>query len=391
MSNPKILIGLKLLLFAVLLLVGFTLAAYKPLWNDEVYTQVASVSRSSYGQIISGHVGEGNVSPLFYLLQKSFQNIIHYSAPADWHTGWSDNGLKERLLLRVMPVVFMSAAIAGIFYFFSRNYSLWTGILALFLALSTSMTWGYWAEARPYALWVYLTAMQSIVFLRIFQKDGGKNNAWAFLSVLHILLALTVVFALPQILLVSLILGFSFRRKWSDYVLLTVIPAAVCLYYYALTPKYPFWLEFNFEQYVRAGISRDRLYILALFALLLLGQGLIQNRKWGRDWIKPAAKEAITYFIFTLGMIASVGVTVLLFKLLESPRGTGFPVSDRYFIHLAPVGIIATTLLARESVSVLRHNRWLKIVFVIAAAYFFLARFLRVLPEIAGYYPLLFK
>jgi len=71
----------------ICLAIGFKLAYDKPLWNDEIYTLVSSVSRVSYLDILLGRVKEGNNCPLFYVIQKGICDIARYSIPAPWLKG----------------------------------------------------------------------------------------------------------------------------------------------------------------------------------------------------------------------------------------------------------------------------------------------------------------
>ena len=70
------------LLFIILLTVGTSLAKYKPLWTDEIYSQVRSIEKLSYGAILLGPPGEGNTCPFFYLIQKTICDIFHYKVHA---------------------------------------------------------------------------------------------------------------------------------------------------------------------------------------------------------------------------------------------------------------------------------------------------------------------
>ena len=83
--NKKLILSMCIVLL-FLFGIGFGLCKYRPLWNDEIYTQMASVSGHSYSQIWLGHVGEGSSSPLFYVMQKAICGMLKYSTPEQWKT-----------------------------------------------------------------------------------------------------------------------------------------------------------------------------------------------------------------------------------------------------------------------------------------------------------------
>lgn len=372
--------------FTILLCIGFRLASQKPLWNDEIYSQIASVENLSPLQMVMGHIGEGNACPLFYLSQKFICSISQYHSPVEWQKGtsaWDFDRPLDRIVLRIGPVVMTALAMSLIFYFFSQSYSWTTAGLSLFLSLSSGMLWQYWAEARPYSLWMLLTAIQVILFLRIQSEEKQNVKLLNTLAVVHVLLSLTVVLSLPQILLVTCLLWLYGIRDPKGFVFLLIVPTAIALIYFFISPHYPFGLIFSVEQYLRANISRDRLYVMCLFGLSV---GLCQIfPKLRESWIGNVIKEGLPALWMFLGMIISALGILLLFKLKQGPI-VQFPVTEKYFIFLTPVGIIAVTIFVDRLMSSAK-NFWMSSLLLCGIAALVLPRFLKVISELLKQYP----
>src|SRR4051812_43288174 len=71
-------------LFVACFTVGLKLASIKPLWNDEVFSQVSQIQKLSYWDMLFTHPGEGNLCPLFYMAQKAISQIFLCSLPDNW-------------------------------------------------------------------------------------------------------------------------------------------------------------------------------------------------------------------------------------------------------------------------------------------------------------------
>ncbi len=373
-----------------LLLLGFRLASQKPLWNDEIYSQIASVENLSPLQMVMGHIGEGNACPLFYLTQKFICSISQYHSPVEWQKGtwaWDFDRPLDRIILRIGSVIMTALAMSLIFYFFSQSYSWITAVLSLFLSLSSGMLWQYWAEARPYSLWMLLTTLQVILFLRIQADETHRVKFINALAIVQILLSLTVVLSLPQILLVTCLLWFYGNRDPQKFIFLLVIPTAITLIYYLLSPHYPFGLIFSVEQYLRANISRDRLYIMGLFGLCI---GMYQAfPKLRESWISEVIRGGLPALWVFLGMIMSALGILLLFKFKQGPF-VQFPVTEKYFIFLTPVGIITTTIFLDRLISSAR-NFWMSAIGVCGVTALILPRFIKVMAELLKQYPHFFS
>lgn len=348
--NKKVNIILACVLFLICLGIGFRQAYYKPLWNDEIYTLVSSVNGLSYTDMLLGRVQEGNNCPLFYLVQRGICDIAQYRVPSQWVNGnWGFIDVGSQVLLRINPVIFMALSIVMIFYYFSRYYSLWAGVYSVVVSFSSFMIWVYWAEARPYALVVFLTALQSLVFMKMMKEGDKYRGGWIKLTVVHFLLSLTGVLSIIQIAVVSALLWITLERDWRKYISLLVIPAFICITYYSLSPKYQFWFADGPLALINANISKDRLLIFSIFAIYLClvyiqpKVGFLKNIPIN-VMDEKVKKEVGVYFWSMVLIIAGYFLILLKFKFGSNLDRSGFQISNRYFICLTPIGIIATTL-----------------------------------------------
>ena len=380
------------LLFILLLLLGFRLAADKPLWNDEIYSQLASVENLSPGDILRGRISEGNTCPLFYLTQKMICGIAQYHSPSEWHKGarsWDFGRPVDWIVLRIGPVVAAALAMTAIFYYFARFYSWGTACFSLFLSLSSIMVWHYWAEARPYSLWMLLTTLQVLLFLAIVRVKEYRPRLVNGLAGVQVLLSFTVILSLPQVVLISCLLWFYGVRECKRYVFLLVLPVLIGLTYYAFSPQYPFGLIFSVEQYIRANIARDRLSLTILFAFFELGYTVF-HRLRKKNWIEGSILDGLPVLWVLLGMIASACAVLAIFKLKQGTF-VQFPVTEKYFIYFTPAGIIAATMFSDRIVRAARSRWWLCSLMALAIAGLTIPRFIKVVSDVLKQYPHFFS
>ncbi len=386
---------ISLFLFLVLFYVGFLLASHRPVWNDEIYS-LTGIIRQSYGSIVLGRIQEGNNSPLFYLIQKIICSVSRYSTPQQWTDGdWGWRDPYSEILLRINPIIFMSLSIAIIFHFFSRRYSMVAGIYSLFVSLSSYMVWAYWVDARPYALWIFMTTIQSLFFLNIVHEgkvsnvvgeEGASDGQWKRLIAVHFFLSLTSIFSIAQIAIVSSLLWFQYGKKWQRYVPLAVIPSALCLFYYARAPKYQFWFKETPLQLINASIPKDRLLFIALFLGFVI-LGCYMKRINLRSLFKNGLMRVSSYYLaLTILMIFAASLVLFIFKLTETPTHAGFQISNRYFIYLTPVGIIATTLFSIAMINSVTGKMWVQTMIIGGIGYLLFLRCLQTLALVRGFY-----
>ncbi len=379
---------LSFLIFMILLIFGFRLASQKPLWNDEIYSQIASVENLTYVEILRGKISEGNATPLFYILQKAVCQITHYHTPEPWHRDeWTFDRMQDRIVLRIVSVLCTAGAIALIFYHFLKFHSLPTALFSLLLSLSTAILLHYWGEARPYALWIFLTTVQILLFLKVYIKEAFRPSIVRGLAVVHVFLSLTVVLSLAQILLISFLIWLNGLRERKYYFFLLFVPLIIGFGYYSVSPKYPFALIFSIEQYIRANISRDRFYIAVLFMLGLAVHHLCERFKMD-NIISPVIKKGIPALIIFVGAMAGACVILADFKVNAGPV-MQFPVTEKYLIFLAPIGIITTTLFADVLVRAVKM-KWVSFIVLAMIAGLTLPRFMKVMSDLCKQYPHLF-
>jgi len=393
--NQRYLIFISFLLLIILLAAGFTIANHKRLWNDEIYTQVG-IEKNSYGRIISGKIEEGNNAPLYYLVQKIVNQLIHYSSPMGWRqslASWKVNHQPSRLMLRITPVIYMSFAIVAIFYYFSRYYSIWTGLYSLFITFASLMVWRYWAEARPYGLWVLLTTIQSLLFLHILNYKDLVKKIWPWLIVVNVLLALTSFLSITQTIIISVLLAIWVERDWKKYIWFAGVPLLISLYYYFHAPS-PGYFEFSLtpDQLIRECFSRERFYLLYLFLLYFGLYALQKKTRFPSLYKTDVILKAIPYFMFTILMLLAVGLILLIFKIKER-HVEGLlvvPIASRHFINLTPIGIIAVTLITHQLLKSFRDKPWMQILIAMGVGSLVVPRFFKTVKELKNYFQGLF-
>jgi len=373
--------GVSLLVLAGCLLLGFSEARHRALWNDEYYSQLSSVYNISYQDQFLGKIGEGNNTPLFYVLEKLFLQLIHYQVPAQWLQGHWYSDAPSQLLLRINPVFFMSLSVAAVFYFFSQEFSLGIGFYSLFIYFSSYMLWAYWAEARPYAMIVFLTTVQSLLFLKAMQGAQGFNRIWKWLVLVHLLMGFTFIFSVGLILAVSLLVWWMIDRDWKKYFFLTLLPIAVSLFYYVHAPKYDFFFgSLSPEQLIRDNISRQRFDILFIFFIFLSVYFWGQKKQVlkctpGKEILKP-----VPYVVFMITALASSAVVLVLFAL-HAKGNQGFPITSRYFIYLTPIGVIATTILTVSLIKSLSKHLLMRGVLIGLIGLLLAQQFFKIVPK----------
>lgn len=364
-------------LFVLLFAFGLFLSQLKPLWNDELYSQVHSVEKISYAQILLGHVPEGNNSPLFYVLQKAVCDITHFQLPLTWKGQWSIGQPQAQGVLRWLPNFFMSLALAMIFYAVAVEYSWLAGGYAFLTALASSAVWMYWVEARPYALWFALTTFQMLCFVRFIRHVQARQLMWRFLIVIHLLLSITAVFGSVQVFTVSLLLLLFYEKKLSHYGLLLFMPLALGFFYFFNAPHYVFGLPGDATALIFANVPMERLVFMAFCGISVIGLSKFVN---GEKFLAIVMHFAMLVVLF---FSAAVGIMVCL-AMTTNSNWSPFVVSSRYFIFLAPVGIIGMTFFLFELLKRLRNHRWLIINCWILAGGLLVVRSLKVMMEMCA-------
>jgi hypothetical protein len=321
-------------LFIIFLSVGCWLALQKSLWNDEIYTQIQLRGDSVYSTAIQGKIGEGSNAPLFYVIQKFICDVTRYSFPIADTSLWYVAEPKSQIILRLQPILFMSLLLALLYYHFSVNYSVLAGVYSLGIALSSSMVWAYWAEGRPYTLWMFLSTCQILLFLSLL-NNAACRRVWIMWAAVNWLLALTVIVSLPQIVICSALIWFFVDQKknWTRYIAAAFIPAMICLYYYFNAPIYWYKLIDPMKLFLE-NIAVERFFFIFLWAVLFIAVGNNKEKKFF------LAGRAFIIFLLLILLSSAVMLAVIAVKSRPDAGET----SSRMLIHLTPLGIVGTVL-----------------------------------------------
>jgi len=364
---------LKIFSFFLLLLliaIGIFLARNKPIWNDEIYSQTESIEQKTYADILLGKVAEGNNCPLFYILQKAITQVLQYDFPDGWEGRWSIYHPESQMILRIIPIFFISLSIICIFYFFAKNTSFVWGMISLFISLSTYMVWLYWAEARPYPLWFFFSTIQYLRILHIVKNGKVEDNDLKILMVVHIFMALTSVLSIAQIFIVCIFLWMMGERKKLNYLWIIGLPLVFCLYYYSRAPKYEFWFDFAPIRLITEALPLEQMVLIVGYAVVA---SLFYFFK--KDWISiNENKDQMVFVAFVMFILLEAFslLGVLILKDCGGPQG--FALSSRYFVFLSPLGIIAASFFSYEIFKLSKKNLWIVTNVIIVLAGFIILR-----------------
>lgn len=313
-------------MFALLCSLGLQRSEVKPLWVDEIATWRDSVDRSSYGDILTrpflSDQTEGNTFPLFYLIQKAIVDLADLEVPIDLTPSVAYDEPVALQVLRIQPVVFMALTVLIIFWYFFSSYNFVWAIVSLAACASTYSFWHFFAEARPYALWMFLCTCQLLLFLRATSDPSLlKSDSLRALAFVHILLSFTVIFSLIPILTCGLTLFLLGVRDFKRLALTIALPAALCLFYYSFSMRLGFYYNFGPHSLVFSALPADRLVILFL---ALIGAGI-------------ARKRPSPVYLFVASFLAATISLCSVFWLKQVAPGEGFEISNCYFVYLAPL------------------------------------------------------
>lgn len=336
-----------MVIFFIAFFIGIFVASKKPLWNDEIFSQVSSVEKVPIKQVLEGKVREGSNSPLFYLIQKATCSLAHYRFPGPWDGSLYVNDAYGQLILRLNPIICTSLLITFIFCYFALYHSFWTGIYSIGISFSSFMIWNFYGEARPYALWMLLTALQSIALFVSIKTKEWKWSLALMLAGIHFLLAITSIFSIFQISSAFVVLFILWRYKWRwDYVYLFLIPSAIALFYYIRAPKYNFRFVDGPMELIGASLPLDRMVFIIIILFIIAYAKYIQKISL-KDIFRDRFRQSSFYLIFCACMAIVTVFIISVFKINEN-LNDGFQISNRYFTYLTPLGIIAVTLFSEQ-------------------------------------------
>ncbi len=339
--NPKIrlLTIFSFLFFIAYAAVGITMAGHKPIWQDEIYSQKVSVEKKTYVDILQGKIEEGNNSPLFYTIQKVLCDAFRYRFPHEHKGQDSIYDRHAQIFLRLPSIIFMSLAMVTVFVFFVHFQGWMAGLYASLLFNSSFILWQYMAEARPYALWVFLTVLQIIMSFRAMNADRKEDvRSWKGLGLVHFLLSLTSVFGTVQAVLGSVLMWVGGRMRtpgrWAG---LLALPLITGLFYFAHSPKYAFHVH-DFIGLIEINVSFERLAVLAAYPLVFLAYA-----PWRKGIFRTA--ENLVWLFFA-GLLAASALLIVYYSFPHAIKAPLFRVETRYFLNLAPVSALAVAFIA---------------------------------------------
>lgn len=370
------------LLFLSLAFFGFSMAAKRPVWNDEIYSQKASIESLSYKDIFAGKIREGNNSPLFYSAQKALAQIFSYTSPRSMSTQYGEYfDMRSQILLRLVSILSMSAMMIIFFHFFCKNLSFLWGLYSLGIIFSSFIIWPYWAEARPYVLWMLLGTLQMVYYLKIVMSPSEPRQSLRNLAIIHILLSLTTTISAVQIAAVTLLLWRTMIRHKAVLFWAVGLPFLIIFFYYSRAVKFSFWFKEAPYHIIFASVPMDRLALLGIFGLGLL---IVVLKTSLKDLQERFKLEILAFSNFLLLLIAASAL-LLVFKMKETPLN-GFQVSNRYFIFLFPSSVAAMVLSSRGLIKLCGDHKLLKIAGIFLILVFLCYRFQRTLPFTLAYF-----
>lgn len=339
---------------------GLGLASQKLLWNDELFTQVQTIDPVGYSGILLADFPEGNLCPLFYLGQKTVCRLANYRLMVPWRGEFCIYEPRGQVLLRILPVIWMSLAAALVFLYYAWRFSLPAGWLSLAVTLSAFGFWAYMPEARPYSQWFLLCLMQGILFMEILGERGESRRwAWVSAALVNAALALTIFFSAIPILATAVVMAVWRReRYWRHWIFVTLVPLLICAVYYSLVKRTYSSLSQDpggIFLVLKTGLGvllsggwqslKDKIlfnipvyWLVYILIAAFLAPGLRLAGKW------PGAVSAGTRNVFS-GLLTAVGLMlgmvlfVLIWFLGWSVNGK-FTSESRYFIFLTPFSVL---------------------------------------------------
>ena len=166
----------------VAILLRFVDIGEQSLWVDEAYT--ARMLDGSIGHLLSGVAGHESTPPLYYVLLWTWARMF----------GETESALRSLSAVAgvaCVPVMYMVARTL-----FDRRAAT---VAAALTATSTVFVW-YSQEARAYSLWLFLTALALLFWIRALDAPTNRNLAWwSAMSALSLCTHyLALAFVVPQ-------------------------------------------------------------------------------------------------------------------------------------------------------------------------------------------------
>ena len=339
------------ILLALFLWIGMALAQHNPLENDEVYSQI-DLQNLSWIDIFKGKINEGNNSPLFYAAQKIFSSLLRCKVDIALN-GKDICDPRGQIILRILPDLYMSLSLCLIFYFFSRTYNIWIGILALLLALTSPMIWLFWSLARPYGLLVLLTIVQLLLFIHISNQSKNGNRPWYGLCLTHLALCLTSIFGALQVVLAVLCLHKEIRMANKKLFWPLLIPSLIAVFYFLRAPKYTFSVPLGALNLIFDNFAVERLIFFSVCAIWMT----YLYKKHTQNMAMPLKLFQFSFLFLAIAplILAYYTLTNAHIKFLQ------FQISSRYFIFLTPLSVITTAFFWTHLWDKYKSHPWIRL------------------------------
>ncbi len=324
-------------------------------WGDEFHSLVLLFSFDPLAYA-TGHTGEGTVAPLFFFVQKAFLE----SSALGSYLGVSQ--LTWLRLVGLLPAWLMMV----VFVRLSRWEKIsWLNVLfstAVFVgvAISTTMI-GYSWQARPYALWGFLTAWHSYnLWMLLLHPEHKPKLQWWMLALSGTLLVLLTPFGILQLFCsLGLLVTGGWNRAWMKKLL---FPAALAL----VLLVYTLFIGRNVSGYLFKWPG------LAGFPALVAG-----HLRW---WLVAillvvgvlgslSRRDQFKIVLLFASVLTAIGLQVILFYRRQSPAG--FDLSNRYFLYLLPMLLVPGLLLLRKIAAEKMHLS-LRLALLVLAGFIFL-------------------
>lgn len=279
MKNNLSIILISLLLLAGCLYLGTDLSHRRPLGSDEQYTQTNTVERFAQHDLLSGKGLEGNNGPLYYVIQKLVTEQLGYVDQEKGNDGQLVHDERSQILLRRVSNAFMSCAIALTFFTVAWFYSVPVALLATIVFLTFPGTWLFWTHAQPYSLWILMSVLQSVFFLKTAHDRADKSRAWIWLLLVNILITFTNVLGVLQVCTTSLVVWAVNKKRWAHTIGFTLVSMAIGIYYLQRSNALKYWID--------NGAVLDK-FPLEYWALIpaLLGVRFVHKRLHDDPWLR---------------------------------------------------------------------------------------------------------
>ncbi len=325
---------------ALLMLVAFAvtqaalvlyLSDHSFFWGDESHS-VNTQFHKKIADYLVGKTSEGTVAPLFFLVQR----FLLFSAPVA-NLLHIDQTFWQRLISTLpmwLTVLFFSHLAI-----WPRRYESLLFSAGIYLGVSGSAAiLLYVWQARPYGLWLMLSALHSYyVWCILLESRENPSRLWAPLFLWATLLVACTPFGAMQVFSSLLLTLLSRRDLWREKALWIFCAWAVLLFAYSsfysqhLSGYYFRWP--GITGFVPLVASHFRWWFLPLLVLVW----------WAGNFSRA---DSLKLALLVLSAVAMFSLQILVFHRVR--RDAGFEIANRYFLYLLPTLLVPALLLLRQ-------------------------------------------